>query len=776
MPSRKSSTAPKRTPGKPTLKQRAAQTRDAAGRFLKGGIGPEHATAPQPPGYHPDAYGLRVEDGSLGLHATPGAIVVVEPTIPTKAGLAVFYLKGQAVPAIFDLPRTFGPETVRPYGPGSEVMPVVEAFAPETGALCHIRADRIEKVHRIIGVQTPVDSSTAWRPLPKRLPGMAQCPEGMGEHIVADASMYPLIRPGETIIYDPSQRDPENVAVFVLEWSNGTRSTLETNLRQAGGQGDARWWVDPVNRPVGDGALERRLHRGARSMLFTSDGPFTEEHLRDHIVGRVVGILAPQERPRGEDGEKCATMPALSAPTPKPQTATLAQACDQAVRDWHAIQPTSRAEDWGDEQLDEALDAYDVVIQRAINEPSRNVADLQAKARLLLHDLIEHTVGHDPDDEATLTVDEQLTRVVLREVGTLGALPGGTTLAPQSDPVFMAIRTHADARAAFAATVNPQDVAWVREQGGDTSDEAMASARAAYEAACGAEARTWAALFDIWPTTLAGVLSLLRHCQAWAPSNDGQAGAPAMEDVFGFIADSLEAVAVAASPEVLGHPLERDPVFAAIAASQQAEHAMVAFDAAPTGPAEETAIILAQNKAREAVWATRPTTTAGLRALVDYTKEQAALYAGADWQAKAEKSDFGDYFLCLLSAIEALHGEHPERDAPLTVENAASLQFQAYTFELPLRSPQEWAGEFNMHAVPMHVADKTLRMTKPELMAFVRDAAKRGDEMDELMMKALSAAASTFDGWAKFLHLAGTRYLIAGASVAIEPEMENGGS
>lgn len=615
-------------------------------------------------GYHPDAYGLRIVDGSLGLHATPGAVVVVEPTTPTKAGIAVFYLKGQPVPAIFDLPRTFNPEALRPYGPGSEVMRVVEAFAPETGALCHISADRIEKIHRIIGVQTPVDSSTAWRPLPKRLPEMAQCPEGMGEHIVSDASMYPLIRPGETVVFDPSQRDPEKVAAFVLEWSSGARAVLETNFRQSGSAGEAYWWVDPVNRPVDDAAFERRMGRGPlNTMLFTSDGPYTEEHLRSRIVGRVVGILAPQERPRGDDGEERAAMSALPAPPPKPQPAPIAQACDQAVRDWNAIQPTSRSEEWGDEQLDEALDTYDAVLQRAINEPSRDVVDLQAKARLLLHDLIEHTVGHDPDDEATLTVDEQLTRVILREVGVLGALSGDTALALRPDPIFAAIRAHADARAAFSAMVNPQDKAWRRQHGLDTSDEAMAPAHAAYDAANEAEAKAWTDVTRVRPTTLPGVLALLRHAEQHATEHDGMDGTPSAEEVFGIIAN-------------------------------------------------------------------------GLAEIIALT----------------------------------------ETDEPLTVESAATLCFQAYTFDTPLRSPREWVDEFNMHAVPMHVADKTLRMTKPELMAFVRDAAKRGDEMDELMMKALSAAASTFDGWAKFLHLAGTRYLIAGASVAIEPETEDGGA
>ncbi|MCJ2054675.1 hypothetical protein [Methylobacterium sp. J-070] len=120
---------------------------------------------------------------------------------------------------------------------------------------------------------------------------------------------------------------------------------------------------------------------------------------------------------------------AATGTTPAPPM-DLAQVCDQAVIDWNAIQPASRAEHWGDEQLDEALNAYDAVFQRAIDEPSRDLAEVRAKARLLLHGLIEHTC-HDPSDEATLTVDERLTRVVLRKVANLA---GTTALTPPADP------------------------------------------------------------------------------------------------------------------------------------------------------------------------------------------------------------------------------------------------------------------------------------------------------------------------------------------------------
>ncbi len=622
-------------------------------------------TVPSPQGAHPAAYGLRIEDGSLGLHATPGAIVVVEPTIPTKAGLAVFYLKGQPVPAIFDLPRTFNPETLRPWGPGSEVMPVVEAFAPETGAPCHIPANRIEKAHRIIGVQTPVDSSTAWRPMPKRLPEMAQCPEGMGEHVLADASMYPLIRPGEIVIFDPSQRDPENVAAFVLEWSNGTRSVLETSFRQSGGTGEALWWADPVNRPVSNGTPDQRA-------LFASDGPFTEEHLRSRIVGRVVGILAPLERPLHDDGAPSKTL-ALPAPAAEPQPPSPpAPGSAEARAAWHAAchehsirtAPLSdcpelmRAghEVWTTQSLTQAMETGEITVadyarlQPLASERELRFAEITHELNIgglfALAYANEYPVASDEDAPASA----------------------------EADPIFAAIEETRRLDGIWQATY----AEWPHDT---TEPDELMRRR---EAAC-------AAMWDHWrgtalktvPTTPAGCAALARYVVEYHDRDDGDLDEDGHQ-VLRLIAQSPMASVRSA--------LGIDPVFAVIAASQQAEAAMAAFELAPTGPDEETAIILAQNEARRAVWATQPTTTAGLRALAEYTKEQARLYAGDDWRSKAKRSDFGDYYLSLLSAIETLHGKTSEQDEPLTVESAASLSFQAYTFDMPLRSPPQWAA------------------------------------------------------------------------------------
>ncbi len=300
-----SSTPSRRQPKKPNLRERAAalradletsrqQATSLGGQGEPAEVQVPAGTVPAPAGTHPEAYAMRVNADGLGLHAAPGAAVIVEPVVPEKAGLAVFYLKGSATPVIFDLTHNFRPEDAGPVAPGSELVPVIELCEPRSGIIRLLDSARIERLHRIVGIHTPAEIAQKHRRSPDPLPLMGECPEGMGEHRLCDTSAYPLVRFGETVVYDPAQREPTHGALCVLEWNNGHRSLLLTNLRQVEGKGHPHWWVDPVNRPPSREVMERRLaERSPVDMLHTSEGPFTVEHLQSKIVGTVVGVLVP---------------------------------------------------------------------------------------------------------------------------------------------------------------------------------------------------------------------------------------------------------------------------------------------------------------------------------------------------------------------------------------------------------------------------------------------------------------------------------------------------
>ena len=104
---------------------------------------------------------------------------------------------------------------------------------------------------------------------------------------------------------------------------------------------------------------------------------------------------------------------ALPSGSPSPiAPADLAQACRWAVqhRDW--IDNTACREPWTDDQLDAEIDKVDLVFTRAIEEPSRDLHDLVAKAQLALEDYERFTAlaGSKLDD------GERIVHTVLREV------------------------------------------------------------------------------------------------------------------------------------------------------------------------------------------------------------------------------------------------------------------------------------------------------------------------------------------------------------------------
>ena len=80
---------------------------------------------------------------------------------------------------------------------------------------------------------------------------------------------------------------------------------------------------------------------------------------------------------------------------------------------------------------------------------------------------------HDP--AVWPSVAAELRRDMRMDALAAAAAPARSkALVSEADPIFAAIQAHAVAREAFSATVNPQDRAWVAQNGGDTSDKAMA--------------------------------------------------------------------------------------------------------------------------------------------------------------------------------------------------------------------------------------------------------------------------------------------------------------
>lgn len=117
-------------------------------------------------------------------------------------------------------------------------------------------------------------------------------------------------------------------------------------------------------------------------------------------------------------------------------------------------------------------------------------------------------------------------------------------------------------------------------------------------------------------------------------------------------------------------------------------------------------------------------------------------------------------------------GQDPEGTA--TVEDFAALDFAAYTLDGPVKTPTEWANQFISPAMAMHVADRTLRMTKPELIAFIRDAGEGNAAAPEIMFRNLDASQETLEGWSNLLATARARYIVAASAACLEPPASSG--
>ena len=111
-----------------------------------------------------------------------------------------------------------------------------------------------------------------------------------------------------------------------------------------------------------------------------------------------------------------------------------------------------------------------------------------------------------------------------------------------------------------------------------------------------------------------------------------------------------------------------------------------------------------------------------------------------------------------------------EDDEPLTTESAASLDFEAVHIPTPVRTPRQWQERFAPHTLGLHMADRVLRMSKAELVAFIRGADARDGDLPGSLINALGAARSEAQTYAELLDAAWTRFLVAGSTIALNDE------
>lgn len=128
-------------------------------------------------------------------------------------------------------------------------------------------------------------------------------PIGCIAFVVADDETAPLLRPGDVVLIDTRDREPSDRDLFVIQWSSGRRSIVETFLRQVryeqGSDAEAvesfGWCVGAYSRPRSYAEIIAAARRGSFRPV---DGPYAAEgamagYLQSKLIGRVVGLLQP---------------------------------------------------------------------------------------------------------------------------------------------------------------------------------------------------------------------------------------------------------------------------------------------------------------------------------------------------------------------------------------------------------------------------------------------------------------------------------------------------
>jgi hypothetical protein len=133
---------------------------------------------------------------------------------------------------------------------------------------------------------------------PRALPIYDDAPSGHTLFRVEDGRHEPHLHDGEWVVVDTTAREIVWGELYLVLQSRGpilwqiNRFKAEPHGRVGDGSGRACAMLSPLNKPrlLPDGSLD------TRHSVHLSDGPICVDYLEGNLLGRVVGIIDPQDR------------------------------------------------------------------------------------------------------------------------------------------------------------------------------------------------------------------------------------------------------------------------------------------------------------------------------------------------------------------------------------------------------------------------------------------------------------------------------------------------
>ncbi|MFY9292722.1 MAG: hypothetical protein WAP03_18810 [Methylorubrum rhodinum] len=273
----------------------------------------------------------------------------------------------------------------------------------------------------------------------------------------------------------------------------------------------ARWGaifrraVEEPSTDLTDLAAKARLVQDDMDRFLPADRYGTDNYRLMRVILHEVVALAPSDAPLAPPTE-------LPAPGSPEAMGAFAAACravnavgflDEAER--QALKIGDGLQYWTSEVVEAArLGDFSRIVPQ-------DVEAAKATSPARLDDLLVLALRRE------LRIAEATQDSRLRQLFVLAYPDDQEEVADDADAVDLAIEAHRAARTALTAACNPADAVWVEQNGGDTSDEAMAPARAVHETACDAETDAWNDLLETRPSDADGLLRMLRYVASAGP-------------------------------------------------------------------------------------------------------------------------------------------------------------------------------------------------------------------------------------------------------------------